>query len=319
MENAFELVRAAADAGAWAIKFQLYKADTIAVKDSPLYWDDKRGVKTQHESFSMSDKFPYDDYKKVADYAERMGIVFFATPFDEEAIECLERIGVPLYKIASADLTNKPLIQAVAETGKPILLSTGASKAEEVAAAVEWAGNLPELVVPLACTLTYPTPYADGHFARIEAMKALFPDFMVGMSDHTRGHEGGWMAAALGAVCIEKHYTMSQQQTDVPDHSFSLEPSHLNQLVRACNLAATMRGEAEVTPAESELAARQMARRSLVTRGTIAAGTQLTRKMLTAKRPGTGISPARIDEFVGKQTARDLADDAVLKEEDVEG
>ena len=156
------MCRRAAQAGAWAIKFQLYKADELAVPGSPKYWSDEIGTNSQYEAFQLSDHLDYSAYAEVAAACRELGIVFFATPFDLRAIEALEEIGVPLYKVASGDITDRPLLDAVAKTGKPLLLSTGAATLEEIRRAIEWTGLGPDRLVPLVCTLTYPTPDEDA-------------------------------------------------------------------------------------------------------------------------------------------------------------
>src|SRR3954453_3184813 len=147
VERAIEMSHEAAAAGAWGIKFQLYKADTISVPQSPKYWTDPFGTKSQFEAFQLSDKLAYQDYSEIADACKQLGIVFFATPFDLPAVEALESMWCPLYKIASADLTHKPLLEAFAATGKPILLSTGAATVEEIRMAIEWTGYGPDKLV----------------------------------------------------------------------------------------------------------------------------------------------------------------------------
>ena len=187
VERAIEMSRRAAEAGAWAIKFQLYKADSISVPDSPKYWNDPFGTGSQHEAFKLSDQLAYGDYGDIAQACRDLGIAFFATPFDLPAVDALEDIGCALYKIASADITHRPLLEAVAATGKPVLLSTGGATAEEVDQAIEWMGLGPDKLVLLVCTLTYPTPDEDGHFARIPAFRERFAPYLIGMSDHTLG------------------------------------------------------------------------------------------------------------------------------------
>ena len=156
VDQAIELARAAARAGAWAIKFQLYKADSITVPDSPKYWEDEFGTNSQYETFQKSDKLEYGEYGEVAAACTEAGITFFATPFDLPAVDALEAIGAPLYKIASADITYRPLLEAVAATGKPVLLSTGAATVEEIHAAIEWMGLGPDELVLLVCTADLP-------------------------------------------------------------------------------------------------------------------------------------------------------------------
>jgi sialic acid synthase SpsE len=318
VERAIELARQAAAAGAWAVKFQLYKADSISVPDSPKYWEDELGTGTQYEAFQRSDRLDYGDYGEVAAACRELGIVFFATPFDFAAIEALEAIEVPIYKVASGDLTHRPLIEAVAQTGKPMLLSTGAATAEEVSRAVEWTGLGPDRLVLLACTLTYPTPDEDAHFARLETFRSEFEPYLCGFSDHTLGPEGGWLTAALGGVCIEKHYTLDKSLPDVPDHAISVDPPELAELVQACERGATLRGVSWIGVRESERPALLSARRSIVMERDVKAGAQLGRDDLGFKRPGTGIPPFELDRVIGCTVRRDLRGGNILTEEDLD-
>jgi sialic acid synthase SpsE len=306
VERAIEMAHLAQKAGAWGVKYQLYKADRIAVKDSPKYWSDDIGTSSQFEAFTLSDRLDYDSYGEIAKACREMGIVFFATPFDLEAIDALERMQTPIYKVASADITYKELLQALGTTGKPVVLSTGASTPEEIAAAIEWTGYGPDRLVLLACTLTYPTPDPDGNFARIEELREQFGPYLVGQSDHTLGTAGAWMTAALGGVMLEKHYTIDKKLPDVPDHAMSVTPDELAELVLAADRAAVLRGSRSLAPVPSELPARDMARRSVVLEQDVPAGSVLTAEHLSFKRPGTGLAPARSAELVGRTVKHDL-------------
>jgi len=300
VERAIEMSRAAAEAGAWAIKFQLYKADTISVPQSPKYWTDPFGTSSQYEAFQLSDKLDYPQYAEIADACRDIGIAFFATPFDLPAVDALESMWCPLYKIASADITHKPLLEAVAATGKPILLSTGAATVDEIRQAIDWMGLGPDKLVLLACTLTYPTPDEDANFERITTFRRDFAPYLVGMSDHTLGVAGAWMTAGLGGVRIEKHYTIDKGLPDVPDHAMSVDPPELAELVAACRRGAVMRGDSEIGVRESERPARANARRSIVLERDVAAGVAITAEDLGYKRPGTGIAPFEADKVIGR-------------------
>jgi sialic acid synthase SpsE len=317
VERAIEMSREAAAAGAWGIKFQLYKADTISVPQSPKYWTDPFGTKSQFEAFQLSDKLAYQDYSEIADACKEMGIVFFATPFDLPAVDALESMWCPLYKIASADITHKPLLEAVAATGKPILLSTGAATLDEVKQAVDWMGLGPDKLVLLACTLTYPTPDPDANFARITTFRQEFSPYLVGMSDHTLGVAGAWMTAALGGVCIEKHYTIDKGLPDVPDHAMSVDPAELGEMVAACDRAAVLAGDPWIGVRESEEPARANARRSIVLERDVAAGVAITAEDLGYKRPGTGIPPFEADKVIGRALREDRARGSILSYEEL--
>lgn len=317
VDRAIEMARAAAAAGAWAIKFQLYKADALTVPESPKYWTDPFGTATQFEAFQLSDRLDYDAWGPVAAACRELGIVFFATPFDVAAVAALERVEVPIYKMASADITHRPLLEAVAATGKPMLLATGASTAQEIRDAIGWTGLGPDRLALLVCTLTYPTPDPDGHFARIERFRREFDPYLVGASDHTHGVAGAWMTAALGGVCIEKHYTIDKRLPDVPDHAMSVEPDELAEMVAACDRASVLRGEDWIGVRASEEPARANARRSIVLERDVAAGVALTAADLAFKRPGTGLAPSRLGSVLGRRLRAARTRGSVLAAEDL--
>lgn len=317
VRRAIEMARAAAAAGAWAIKFQLYKADSLTIPDSPKYWTDPFGTSTQYEAFGLSDKLGYDAWGPVADTCRELGIAFFATPFDLSALEALERVDVPLYKIASADITHRPLLEAVAATDRPVLLATGASTVQEIRDAIEWMGLGPDRLALLACTLTYPTPDPDGHFARLDSFRREFDPYLIGFSDHTRGAAGAWMTAALGGVCIEKHYTIDKRLPDVPDHAMSVEPGELAEMVAACDRASVLRGEEWIGVRPSEEPARANARRSIVLERDVEAGATLTPDDLGFKRPGTGIAPSELAAVLGRRLLRARPRGSLLTFEDL--
>ena len=317
VERAIEMARAAAAAGAWAIKFQLYKADSLTVPASPKYWTDPFGTATQFEAFQLSDQLDYDAWGPVADACRGLGIIFFATPFDVPALDALERVRTPIYKMASADITHRPLLEAVASTGKPMLLATGAATVEEIRAAIAWTGLGPDKLALLVCTLTYPTPDPDGHFARIDSFRREFDPYLIGSSDHTHGVAGAWMTAALGGVCIEKHYTIDRKLPDVPDHAMSVEPGELAEMVAACDRASVLRGEDWIGVRESERPARANARRSIVLERDVDGGVALTAADLAFKRPGTGIAPSELHCVLGRSLRAARPRGSLLTDEDL--
>lgn len=306
VSRAITLAECASAAGAWAIKFQLYTADTLSVPRSPKYWTDTSATRTQYEAFRLSARLDYPAYRAVAEACRDLKLIFFATPFDLNALHALEAMSAPLFKIASGDLTHEPLIRAVAETGKPVLLSTGAATVDEIERAIEWSGLGPDKLVLLVCTLAYPTADEDGNFARIESFRTRFAPYLVGVSDHTLGSAGGWMTAALGGVCVEKHYTLDTSLRDVPDHRISVDPQGLAQLVAACNRGAILRGSSDIRVRDAEVAARVGARRSIVVERDIPAGTLLSLADIAFKRPGTGLPPSAIGMVVGRRATTSL-------------
>jgi sialic acid synthase SpsE len=196
-----------------------------------------------------------------------------------------------------------------------VFLATGASELDEVKRAVDWMGLGPDKLVLLACTLTYPTPDPDGHFARIETYRREMAPYLIGMSDHTIGSAGAWMTAALGGVCIEKHYTIDPDLPDVPDHKLSVTPAELAEMVQAADRGSVLRGDPWIGVRDSEQPARQLARRSIVLERDVAPGAALTADDLGFKRPGTGIPPFDAERVIGRSLRDGGSAGTVLTEE----
>jgi N,N'-diacetyllegionaminate synthase len=308
------LIREAQQAGADAVKFQSYKAGKISTRTAPRYWvepDDPKG--SQYDTFAKLDSFGEAEHRELFRYAKEIGILCFSTPFDDEAVDMLDELEVPGFKIASADLTDLPLIERAAAKGKPMLLSTGlASLAEigEAVAAVRGAGN--DQVVLLHCTLQYPCDYPNVNLRMMLHLKAAFPEIPVGLSDHSLGIAVPQAAVALGAVAIEKHYTVDKTLPGSPDHHLSVDPKDLKAMMEAVRAIEASMGLYEKGPVEAESAAFQYARRSIVSARAIPEGARISRDMLTFKRPGTGIYPKFVNMVVGRTARRDIAEDTVL-------
>jgi sialic acid synthase SpsE len=319
LEAARLMISQAAGAGADAIKFQTYKADRLAVRDSAAYWDTaQEACPTQHELFSRYDKLGRADYRKLADYAREKGIIFMSTPFDAEAVDYLDEL-MPAFKIASADITNIPLIKRIAAKKKPVLLSTGAATLEEIKAAlsaIQNEGN--NRIVIMHCVLNYPTQYQRANLLAIRSLGQAFPEHPVGYSDHTLPDPQMLVltsAYLLGARVLEKHFTLDKRLPG-NDHYHAMDPDDLRKAVRNLKLAREISGDG-ARNLESELPARRYARRSLVARVDIARGTRLTESLITGKRPGTGISPALLDLVIGRTAKRDIKADEILSWDDI--
>ena len=321
MELAKRLVDLAREGGADAAKFQTYKADTLASKHSPSYWDlSKEPTTSQHKLFQKYDSFGPEEYHELARYCHSVGIEFASTPFSDDAVDLLEPL-MPFFKIASADITTTPLLRRVAKTGKPVVLSTGASTAAEVRVAVETLreAGITELSL-LHCVLNYPTADHNAHLGMITALREEYPDILIGYSDHTVPDEGMTACTAaylLGARIIEKHFTHDKSLPG-NDHYHAMDVDDLKRYLAGIERIDTMIGETSaVTSIETEEISRANARRSIVLDADVTAGTALTASMLTYKRPGTGVSPVHWDEVIGRKVARDLERDHVLMWEDL--
>jgi len=313
MAWAKQLIEEAALAGADAIKFQSYKAGTIAAKESPIYWNDET-VRTQYEAFQKSDSFGEVEFSELLDYCEHWGIEFLSTPFDAEAVLYLDRIGMRAFKVASADLTNHIILRQIAGLGKHIFLSTGAANLDEIRAALAVIKPYDVAVVLLHCVLKYPTPDSYANLRKIAGLAKEFPNHIIGYSDHTLpGPDflAPVAAVILGAKVIEKHFTLN---IDFPgdDHYHSVDPYGLRQMISSIRRTEMQLGASEVVYAEVEEQARMFARRSLVAKGDIPKGTLISEDNLIPKRPGTGISPVQIEDVLGKASKVDIADDTIL-------
>lgn len=315
-ERAFELIKTAAREGADVVKFQTYKADTIATKKAPRYWNpnlDTDGGGTQYDTFKRLDKLPMEAYPEMVERCKKENILFSSTPFDLESAKFLADIGTELYKLSSSDITYHQLIKEVAETGNPVILSTGTASIAEIKEAVDVmrkVGN--EEIILQHCILSYPCKAGDANLVKMKKIMEVFPDIPVGYSDHTVGIAVPLAAVALGARSIEKHYTIDRKLPDSPDHSFSLDPPELNALVSGIREIEASFGTFVDGYYPSEEKAYLYARKSVVAKADIPKGTLIEREMLTCKRPGTGIYPKHLYTVVGKFASRDIPEDTTM-------
>ncbi len=315
IERAKQMIEEVAKAGGDAIKFQAYKAETLASKYSPAYWDTtKEPTRSQYELFKKYDRFWKNEFEELADYAEYYRVDFLVTPFDTESADFLEPL-VPAYKIASADITNKPFLKYIARKEKPIIISTGASTISEIWRAVEWIreeGN--DQIAILHCVLNYPTKYEDANLGAIVKMREVFPDYIVGYSDHTLPDHvnevliTSWL---LGAQVIEKHYTWNK---DLPgnDHYHAMDYDDLKTVINKMKFVKKIVGKFEKHYLESEEISRKYARRSLVAKRYIPKGKMIEEEDITWKRPGTGIPPWMIDYVIRGISLEDIKEDEIL-------
>ncbi len=309
------MVLEAARAGVHAVKFQSYRAETLAARESPSYWDlNENPVTSQRELFSHFDKFTQSEYEELARYSEEKGIEFFSTAFDEAAADYLEPL-MNVYKISSSDLSNLPFIEYQARKGKPVLLSVGASNEDEIVRAVETIRRVNDRpLVLLHCVLEYPTPIQNANLLKIASLKRRFPDYVIGYSDHTKPTPDAIVTNAaifLGARVIEKHFTLNKALKG-NDHFHAMDPDDARTILNGMEMADMLMGRGDLVCLDTEKTSRRNARRSLVTTRDIPAGTVFTAEMFTAKRPGHGVSPMRLGEIVGKTAVTDIEADTVL-------
>jgi N-acetylneuraminate synthase len=310
LDRALAIVDAVADSGAQALKIQTYTADTITIDvDSPAFRvEDGHGLwggRTLHQLYDEAHT-PWDWHRPIFDRARQRGLVPFSSPFDPSAIELLEGLGVELYKTASAEIVDLPLIRQVARTGKPIVMSTGMATMREVAAAVEAAAGAgcTDLVL-LACTASYPAEPADARLHNIGLLGEAF-GVPVGLSDHTLGVAVSVAAVALGAVCLEKHVTLDRTDGGV-DSAFSLEPAELARLRSESEAAwQAARSPRQIGPTDSEQAVLRL-RRSLYVVQDVRAGDEVTEQNVRSIRPAGGLPPDEIATVLGRRFSRDVS------------
>ena len=313
MDLAKRLIDEAAEGGAHAIKFQTYKAETIASKDSPYYWDiSQEPTRSQFELFKKYDKFWKSEYEALARYCETAGIEFMSTPFDVESAKFLNEM-MPIFKISSSDLTNLPFIEFMCGFNKPMILSTGASYLWEIQQAVEVIEKAGNPLCLMHCVLNYPTPDENANLGMIKSLIRQFPDHVPGYSDHTlpKDMEVMKMATLLGAAVIEKHFSHDKTLPG-NDHYHAMDKEDLKHYWKQMDRTFELLGTFEITALEDEKPARANARRSLVAAREIPAGKIIDRDDLTWKRPAKGISPREIENVLGKKAAKTIAEDEIL-------
>lgn len=253
-----------------------------------------------------------EEFLELQTYCNKIKIGFLSTPFDLESIAFLNTLDMPFWKIPSGEVTNLPYLMAIAQTKKPVVMSTGMCEMEEIQAAIDVlkTNGTPEITL-LHCNTEYPTPYEDVKLRAMQTMRDCF-DVEVGYSDHTLGIEVPLAAAALGAPIIEKHFTLSRNM-EGPDHKASLEPDELAAMVKAVRHIEKALGSGEKTVSPSERKNLDIARKSIVARCAIQKGELFTERNITAKRPGNGVSPMRWFEVLGTKAVRDFAEDELIE------
>ena len=314
IEIAKRLIDEAADAGANAIKFQTYKAGTLASKDSPAYWDlAKEPTKSQFELFSKHDKFWKNEMVELKYCCDKANIEFMSTPFDMEAAKFLNDL-MDVFKISSSDITNKPFIEYICSFNKPIILSTGAASLLEIQEAVSWIEKFESSLALLHCVLNYPTHDENANLGMIKGLKKAFPEKVIGYSDHTLPKKMKTLeiATLLGATIIEKHFTHDKTLPG-NDHYHAMDKEDLKIFYKNLDKIFNLLGSFKVEALVDEALSIKNARRSLVALKSIKQGETILMEHLTFKRPAHGISPKHIDEVIGTKAKIDIAEDTVLK------
>ena len=297
LKLAKRLADAAKEAGADAVKFQVFKAENLVSPRAPK-------AKYQLEMLRRLE-LSYESFRRLHAYCRRKRILFLASPFDDEAIDFLDELDVAAFKVPSGEITNLPFLQKIAKKRKPMIVSTGMSSLKEVEAAVKSirkAGN--DAMILLHCVSSYPASPNDVNLRAMETLKKTF-GLPVGFSDHTQGIEVALAAVALGACVIEKHFTLDRSLPG-PDHRVSIEPKEFKALVEGIRKVEMSMGDGWKEPRASEAGTATAARKSLVAARDIEAGTVLTKDLMVAKRPGTGLSPAMRPRLIGRKARREI-------------
>ena len=320
LEMAKQMIMEAKIAGADAIKFQTYRANTHVTKDAVSYWGNK--PMKQIDYYKMLDKFGKKEYSLLFEYAYDIGILSFSTPFDVDSARMLNGIGMELYKIPSMAINDLNLLKVIAGFQKPIILSTGGSTLKEIDRAIQVIFDEDNYkLVLLACNLSYPTADKNANLKRIETLMERYPYFVIGYSDHTYPDKNmiiPSLAVAMGAKVIEKHYALDKTAIG-SGQFFSSDSNDFKKMIENIRLCETVMGSKDVLVNDSEKGAVEGSRKSIIVNTTkILSGTILESDMLIGKRPGTGIPIDQIQSVLGRKTNKDLYEDEMLKWENLD-
>tara|TARA_B100000579_G_scaffold28366_1_gene19940 strand:+ start:69 stop:1064 length:996 start_codon:yes stop_codon:yes gene_type:complete len=315
IDLAKKLIDVASDAGVDAIKFQSFKADNLATKNSQKATYQQETANIEESQFDMLKKLELnvEMHKEIFLYCRNKKIIFLSSPFDHESIELLEDLGLDIFKIPSGEITNLPYLRHIGKLNKKIILSTGMSNMGEVKNALDIlinSGTKKENITVLHANTEYPTPMED---VNLRAMATIGNELQVnfGYSDHTLGIEVDIAAVAIGASCIEKHFTLDRKM-EGPDHKASLEPKELKAMVTAIRNIELALGSAIKNPSKSEIKNIKIIRKSIVAKTQIKKNDVLNENNLTVKRPGNGISPMKWDEIINTKAIKDYKEDELI-------
>jgi N-acetylneuraminate synthase/N,N'-diacetyllegionaminate synthase len=315
VSQAEKMIAAAAKSGADAVKFQSFRADRLLIPSRDRYAQQSDGAESAYQMLRRCE-LSFEDQEKLKKHADDQGVIFMSTPFDEESVDFLDSLGVPVFKVASADITHVPLLRHIASKGKPVLLSTGMSFLSEVADAT-WnlrSAGAKEIVL-MHCVSTYPAASQHMNLRALQTLRSYF-ELSVGLSDHSEGILLSLVAVALGAVVIEKHFTLDKQANG-PDHKASMDPADLKLLIRSLREVESSLGDGRKRPSDVEEESRLLGRRSVVAAVDIRANETIAPWMLTFKRPGSGLEPRNWEKLIGMIARRNIGKDTILQWEDL--
>lgn len=311
---AYKLVDAAKEAGADFVKFQTFIPNNIASKKASKANYQKDNINVDEKQLDMLEKLAlsFDDFKKIKHYCSDSGINFLSTPFDIESVIFLNSLDMEVWKIPSGEITNLPYLIEIAKTKKPVIMSTGMCKIEEIEKAINVLKKYGTTdIFLLHCTTEYPTPFEDVNLKAMSTLRTKF-NVEVGYSDHTKGIEVPIAAVAMGATIIEKHFTLDRNM-EGPDHKASLEPKELKEMIRCIRNIEKAIGNENKIITNSEKKNIVVARKSIVANKRIIKGEILTEDNITTKRPGNGISPMKWFDVLGTKAIKDFEEDDLIE------
>jgi len=312
-----DLITQAAGAGADAVKFQKRSISRILTREGlEMPYENRNSFGKTYGEHKQALELSEENYAELFAFAKEHNVDFIASGWDEESVDFLDQLGVPFFKMASADLTNLPLLIHTAKKNKPMILSTGMANMEMVQVAVDTVTPINMKLAILQCTSTYPSSFEEINLEVLNTFKSVFPDLVIGYSGHELGIAISEAAVALGAKIIERHFTLDRTMKG-GDHAASLEPGGFGKMVRDIRHIEAAMGKGRKEIQASEHPVFKKLAKSVVSQIAIPSGTVITRDMLTTKGPGTGISPARVNDLLGKIVIKDIAADVVLKDEDI--
>lgn len=311
VELAKKMIEKASECGVDAVKFQTFNSEDLVTDNAKTaQYQEKNTNESSQLELLKKLELTFDEFEELKNYALEHDVMFISSPFDVKSVDLLEKLDVPFYKLGSGELNNFELIDYIQKTNKPLILSTGMSSLDEITETYNHIKNKDNLIL-LHCITGYPTSFSEANLNFIKTMQKEF-DVPIGFSDHSPGIELPIAAVALGACIIEKHFTLDKT-LEGPDHKASLNPKEFKNMVEAIRNVEIAMGDGVRKISENEDEIKKIARKSIVLNENISKGTAIERKMLSIKRPGTGIAPNDIEKIIGKKVNRNLSANSVLK------
>jgi N,N'-diacetyllegionaminate synthase len=319
IDKAFSMIEIAKKSGCDAVKFQTFSVEELILDPELTYTFKSQGKETTESMIDLFTKYELkeDDWFKIKEKCNLEKITFLSTPQNISDLEILLKVGIDAIKVGSDDFNNIHLIKKYTETKLPLILSSGMADCSEIFTTLNEIGALDGYpVIQLLCVSQYPTPLKDANLSRIKTLQNLLPNIPIGFSDHTEGSIASATAVALGAVFIEKHFTLDKNLPG-PDHWFSADPKELHKLVEACHLAYECLGSAQLRPSKAEIDMRKIARRSIVAISDISKGEYFQEENIALRRPGTGLPPSYMNEVIGKKSKTNITKGTIISFSDL--